>query len=129
MFLLVKPDPPYSLSMSVIDGPKYILHWDSKKISHTFNLKKRYEISYWETGKPLKVRRNRLLHTANRLCFCLPSCNFIFPLIFFCFLSGPSKEQYKPGIYLHFKVPGTGQKLYSKGANNSKRSWLQRLLE
>lgn len=69
--------------MSVIDGPKYILHWDSKIISEVFNLQKTYEISYWETGKPLEVRGNRLLHTANRLCFCLPSYNFIFPLLLF----------------------------------------------
>ncbi|XP_058047412.1 cytokine receptor common subunit beta isoform X2 [Ahaetulla prasina] len=56
MHLNIKPEPPYNLSMSVIDGPKYILHWDSKIINRVFNLQKTYEISYWETGKPLEAR-------------------------------------------------------------------------
>ncbi|XP_034259063.1 cytokine receptor common subunit beta [Pantherophis guttatus] len=56
MHLNIKTDPPYNLSMSVIDGPKYILHWDSKIINSVFKLQKTYEISYWETGKPLKAQ-------------------------------------------------------------------------
>ncbi|XP_026551531.1 cytokine receptor common subunit beta [Pseudonaja textilis] len=55
MYLNIKPDPPYNLSMSVTDGPKYILRWHSKIIS-SFNLKKTHEISYWETGKPLEAQ-------------------------------------------------------------------------
>ncbi|XP_029143111.1 cytokine receptor common subunit beta [Protobothrops mucrosquamatus] len=56
MYLNIKPDPPYNLSMSVIDGPQYILHWDSKIIHTVFDLQKTYQISYWETGKPSEVR-------------------------------------------------------------------------
>ncbi|ETE73292.1 Cytokine receptor common subunit beta, partial [Ophiophagus hannah] len=55
MHLNIKPDPPYNLSMSVTDGPKYILNWHSKIIS-SFDLQKTYEISYWETGKPLEAQ-------------------------------------------------------------------------
>ncbi|XP_013913255.1 PREDICTED: cytokine receptor common subunit beta, partial [Thamnophis sirtalis] len=62
MYLNIKPHPPYNLSMSVFDGPKYILRWDSKKINNDFGVKKRYEISYWETGKPLKAQ---VMNSAN----------------------------------------------------------------
>ncbi|XP_070612290.1 cytokine receptor common subunit beta [Erythrolamprus reginae] len=54
MHLNIKPEPPYNLSISVMDGLKYILHWDSKVINEAFNLRKSYEILYWETGKSLE---------------------------------------------------------------------------
>ncbi|XP_063164764.1 cytokine receptor common subunit beta [Candoia aspera] len=52
----IKPYPPYNLSMSGLDGPEYILMWNSKEINKILKLQKIYQISYWETGKPLEAQ-------------------------------------------------------------------------
>ncbi|XP_062989556.1 cytokine receptor common subunit beta isoform X1 [Elgaria multicarinata webbii] len=55
--LHIKPDPPYNLSLKVLNNQDYRLQWEARVINKALNIPKKYEILYWKTGTPGVTQR------------------------------------------------------------------------
>lgn len=55
---LVKPYPPYNLSVEKMDNQAYNLSWEMAVINKYYEIETKYQILYWKTNEPFKVSHN-----------------------------------------------------------------------